>query len=54
MFLQGGEVWSVFLFGLLAWAVVAAASLAVLDWVIRLAVRHALRDAAAGRGPTAP
>ena len=54
MFLQGGEVWSVFLFGLLTWLVVAVVFLAVLYWVIRLAVRHALHDAAAKRGPTTP
>lgn len=53
MFLQGSEVWSVFLFGLLTWLVVGVVFLAVLYWVIRLAVRHALRDAAAGRGPNA-
>jgi len=54
MFMQGGEVVVVWLIALLTWLVVAAGFLAVLYWVIRLAVRHALRDAAAGRGPTAP
>ena len=54
MFLQGSEVWSVLLFGLLIWLIVAVAFLAVLYWVIRLAVRHALRDAAAATGSPAP
>ena len=51
MFLQGSEVWSVFLFALLTWLVVAVVCLAVLYWVIRLAVRHALHDAARSEDP---
>jgi len=45
MFLPG-DVWAFWLFGLVVWLVVAGAFLAVLYWVIRLAVRHALQDVA--------
>ena len=48
MFLQG-QLFGMWLFGLLTWLVMAAAFLAVLYWVIRLAVRHALGDAAEAR-----